>query len=57
MLPLLVRYTSVIHSVEVILMTIYWIRDNNGVQRVTCNMGHKCIEGGWMRVVDVDTYE
>ena len=33
-----------------------WIRGNNGVLKVTCNMKLKCggIEGGWMQVVDVD---
>ena len=34
----------------------YWIRDNDKVQKVTCNMKLKCggIEGGWMQVVNVD---
>ena len=34
----------------------YWIRDNGGVHKATCSMKLKCggIEGGWMKVVDVD---
>ena len=34
----------------------YWIRTNEGLFKVTCNMKLKCggIEGGWMQVVDVD---
>jgi len=34
----------------------YWIRGNDGVNKLTCNMKLKCggIEGGWMQVVDVD---
>ena len=34
----------------------YWIRGNDGVLKVTCNMKLKCggIEGGRMQVVDVD---
>ena len=34
----------------------YWIKTNEGLFRVTCNMQLKCggVEGGWMQVVDVD---
>ena len=34
----------------------YWIRGNGGVHKATCNMKLKCggIEGGWLKVVDVD---
>ena len=34
----------------------YWIKTNEGLFKVTCNMKLKCggIEGGWMQVVDVD---
>ena len=34
----------------------YWIKTNEGLFEVTCNMRLKCggIEGGWMQVVDVD---
>ena len=34
----------------------YWIKTNEGLFRVTCNMKLKCggVEGGWMQVVDVD---
>ena len=33
-----------------------WIRTNEGLFKVTCNMKLKCggVEGGWMQVVDVD---
>ena len=35
----------------------YWIKTNEGLFKVTCNMKLKCggVEGGWMQVVDVDT--
>ena len=34
----------------------YWIKTNEGLFKVTCNMNLKCggVEGGWMQVVDVD---
>ena len=34
----------------------YWIKTNEGLFKVTCNMKLKCggVEGGWMQVVDVD---
>ena len=34
----------------------YWIKTNEGLFNVTCNMKLKCggLEGGWMQVVDVD---
>ena len=34
----------------------YWIKTNEGLLKVTCNMKLKCggVEGGWMQVVDVD---
>ena len=34
----------------------YWIKTNEGLFNVTCNMKLKCggVEGGWMQVVDVD---
>ena len=34
----------------------YWIKTNEGLFSVTCNMRLKCggVEGGWMQVVDVD---
>ena len=34
----------------------YWIKTNEGLFQVTCNMKLKCggVEGGWMQVVDVD---
>ena len=34
----------------------YWIKTNEGLFKVTCNMKLKCggIEGGWMEVADVD---
>ena len=34
----------------------YWIKNNEGLFKVTCNMKLKCggVEGGWMQVVDVD---
>ena len=34
----------------------YWIKTNEGLSEVTCNMQLKCggVEGGWMQVVDVD---
>ena len=34
----------------------YWIKTNEGLFNVTCNMKLKCgdVEGGWMKVVDVD---
>ena len=34
----------------------YWIKTNEGLFKVTCNMELKCggVEGGWMQVVDVD---
>ena len=35
---------------------LYWIKTSEGLFKVTCNMKLKCggIEGGWMKVVDVD---
>ena len=34
----------------------YWIKTNEGLFNVTCNMKLKCggLEGGWMQVADVD---
>ena len=34
----------------------YWIKTNEGLFKVTCNMKLKCggVEGGWMQVVDAD---
>jgi len=34
----------------------YWIRTNDGLHTVNCNMKLTCggVEGGWMQVVDVD---
>ena len=34
----------------------YWIKTNEGLFKVTCNMMLKCghAEGGWIQVVDVD---
>ena len=34
----------------------YWIKTNEGLFKVTCNMNLKCggVEGGWMQVVNVD---
>ena len=34
----------------------YWIKTNEGLFKVTCNMKLKCggVEGGWMQIVDVD---
>ena len=34
----------------------YWIKTNEGLFKVTCNMKLKCggVEGGWMQVIDVD---
>ena len=34
----------------------YWIKTNEGLFKVTCNMKLKCggVKGGWMQVVDVD---
>ena len=34
----------------------YWIKTNEGLFNVMCNMKLKCggLEGGWMQVVDVD---
>ena len=34
----------------------YWIKTDEGLFKVTCNMKLKCggVEGGWMQVVDVD---
>ena len=34
----------------------YWIKTNEGLFKVTCNMKLKCggVEGGWMQVADVD---
>ena len=34
----------------------YWIKTNEGLFKVTCNMKLRCggVEGGWMQVVDVD---
>ena len=34
----------------------YWIKTNEGLFKLTCNMKLKCggVEGGWMQVVDID---
>ena len=34
----------------------YWIKTDEGLFKVKCNMKLKCggVEGGWMQVVDVD---
>jgi len=34
----------------------YWIKNDEGKFKVTCNMKLKCggIEGGWMQVLDMD---
>ena len=37
----------------------YWIKTNEGLFKVACNMMLKCggAEGGWMQVIDVDVKE